>query len=101
MRAWTKVLAWTAVSLLGLVVLLFVLGPALFASVAYPLPQEYQQTVCDEAKNFNVEAEDLAALIHVESRWDPNAHSSAGAGGLTQFISSTAISTAKHLGVSP
>lgn len=101
MRRWAKVLAWTGVSLVGLGVLLFVLGPALFASVAYPLPQEYQQTVCDEAKNFNVEPKLLAGLIFTESRWNPTAQSGAGAQGLTQFISGTAISVAKHLGVSP
>lgn len=101
MRVWVKVLAWTGVVLVGLGVFLFVLGPALFASVAYPLPQEYQQTVCDEAKNFNVEPKLLAGLIFTESRWNPTAQSGAGAGGLTQFISGTAISTAKHLGVSP
>ncbi|MDO8649819.1 MAG: transglycosylase SLT domain-containing protein [Candidatus Berkelbacteria bacterium] len=101
MRVWVKVLAWTGVSLLGLGVLLFVIGPALFASVAYPLPQEYQQTVCDEAKNFSVEPKLLAGLIFTESRWNPTAQSGAGAQGLTQFISGTAISVAKHLEVSP
>ena len=101
MRVWVKVLAWTGIGLLGLGVLLFVIGPALFASVAYPLPQEYQQTVCDESKNFNIEPKLLAGLIFVESRWNPNAHSSAAAGGLTQFIPSTARAVAKRLGVEP
>lgn len=99
MRVWVKVLAWTGVALVGLGVLLYVLGPALFASVAYPLPQEYQQTVCDEAKNFNVEPKLLAGLIFVESRWKPTAQSGAGAQGLTQFISGTANSVAKTLKV--
>ncbi len=101
MRVWVRVLAITGVVLVGLGVLLFVIGPALFASVAYPLPKEYQQTVCDEAKNFNVEPKLLAGLIFTESRWNPTAQSGAGAQGLTQFISSTAISVAKHLEVSP
>jgi soluble lytic murein transglycosylase len=101
MRVWTKVLAWTGVVLVGLGVLLFVLGPALFASVAYPLPQEYQQTVCDEAKNSKIEPKLLAGLIFVESRWNPNAKSYAGALVLTQCIRSTAIAEAARLGVTP
>lgn len=99
MRVWVKVLAWTGVVLVGLGALLFVLGPALFASVAYPLPQEYRQTLCDEAKNFNVEPKLLAGLIFTESRWNPTAQSGAGAQGLTQFISGTANSVAKTLDV--
>ncbi len=101
MRVWAKVLAWTGVGLLGLGGLAFVIGPALFASVAYPLPQEYQQTVCQEAKNFNVEPKLLAGLIFAESRWNPKAQSSAGAVGLTQFIPSTARAVAERLDVSP
>ncbi|MDP3992615.1 MAG: lytic transglycosylase domain-containing protein [bacterium] len=101
MRVWVKVLAWTGVGLVGLGVLIFVLGPALFASVAYPLPQEYQQTVCDEAKKYNLKPKLLAGLIFTESRWNPNAQSGAGAVGLTQFIPSTARAVAERLGVSP
>ena len=101
MRAWVKALTWTGIGLLGLGLLLFIIGPALFASVAYPLPREYQQTVCDEAKNFNVEPKLVAGLIFTESRWNANAQSGAGAVGLTQFISSTARAVANRLGVSP
>ena len=100
MRVWAKVLAWIGVGLLGLGILVFVLGPALFASVAYPLPQEYQKTVCDEAKLAGIEPKLVAGLIFVESRWNPNAHSSAGAIGLTQFMRPTAIGEAARLGIS-
>jgi len=101
MRTWAKFLAWAGVSLVGIGVIIFVLGPALFASVAYPLPKEYQETLAKEATANNISPNFLAGLIFVESRWDPNAHSYAGAVGLTQFIPSTARSVASRLGVEP
>jgi len=101
MRVWTKVLVWTGVGLLGLIAALFIIGPALFASVAYPLPQEYQEALSRESQVYGISPNFLAGLIFVESRWNPNAHSSAAAGGLTQFIPSTARAVAKRLGVEP
>lgn len=101
MRAWAKVVAWIAVGLLGLGVLVFVLGPALFASVAYPLPPPYQKAICQESANYSISPSLLSGLIFVESRWDPTARSGSGAQGLTQFTQSTSIAVAARLGVSP
>lgn len=101
MRVWLKVLAWTGVGLFGLGAIIFVIGPALFASVAYPLPSQYQEALSRESQAYGISPNFLAGLIFVESRWNPNAHSSAAAGGLTQFIPSTARAVAKRLGVEP
>lgn len=101
MRLSAKFVAWMVVVTLGLGLLVIVIGPALFASVAYPLPREYQQAVSREAQAYSINPNFLAGLIFVESRWNPTAHSSAAAGGLTQFIPSTARAVAKRLDVEP
>jgi hypothetical protein len=86
-------------------VLIFVLGPVLFASVAYPLPTQYQASVAkwsgQYCSNIPNSPNLLSALIFTESGWHPTSRSGAGAVGLTQFIPSTAYSIAKQLGVSP
>ena len=48
-------------------------------------------------KHFGVDPTFLAGLIHTESGWNPNAGSSAGAIGLTQFMPSTAKSIFRSL----
>jgi hypothetical protein len=86
-------------------VTVFFLGPVLFASVSYPLPEKYRASVAkwtqEYCQGLPVTPNFLAALIMTESGWRENAKSYAGAVGLTQFIPSTAVATAKRLGVSP
>lgn len=101
MRVWVKVLAWTGVGLVGLGVLLFVIGPALFASIAYPLPKEYQDALSKESLANNISPNFLAGLIFTESHWDPNARSGSGALGLTQFTQSTSRAVADRLNINP
>jgi len=101
MRRWVKVLAWIGVGLLGLGLILFVIGPALFASIAYPLPNQYQKALKDESLANNISPNFLAGLIYTESHWNPDARSGSGAQGLTQFTQSTARAVAGRLGVSP
>lgn len=88
---------------IGIIVLL--LGPVLFASVSYPLPEKYRASVAkwtnEYCSGLTVTPNFLAALIMTESGWRENARSYAGAVGMTQFIPSTATATAKRLGVSP
>ncbi|QQG50347.1 MAG: transglycosylase SLT domain-containing protein [Candidatus Berkelbacteria bacterium] len=79
---------WSVVALLGLGVILYVIGPVLFASVAYPL--KYEDSLCKWSKEYGVDVHLEAAKIMAESTWNPNARSGAGAVGLTQFIPSTA-----------
>lgn len=73
--------------MLGVGLLLFTIGPVLFASVAYPL--KYEESLCKWSKEYGVDVHLEAAKIMAESTWNPNARSSAGALGLTQFIPST------------
>lgn len=78
---------WSFIAVLGIGLLLFTLGPVLFASVAYPL--KYEDSLCKWSKEYGVDVHLEAAKIMAESTWNPNARSSAGALGLTQFIPST------------
>lgn len=64
------------------------IGPVLFASIAYPL--KYEDSLCKWSKEYGVDVHLEAAKIMAESTWNPNARSGAGAVGLTQFIPSTA-----------
>lgn len=98
------IVAGTAIVLI-VGVLVYILGPVLFASVAYPLPDQFRASVAkwsgqycggiDAAPNL------LSALIMTESGWHTTSRSGAGAVGLTQFIPSTAYGIANTLGVSP
>jgi hypothetical protein len=53
------------------------------------IPQQYQQLVYDTAKNTGLPVSIIAAQITVESDWNPNAESPAGARGIAQFLPST------------
>jgi soluble lytic murein transglycosylase len=78
---------WGVVALFGVGATVYVLGPVLFASVAYPL--RYEESLCKWSKEYGVDVHLEAAKIMAESTWNPNAKSYAGAVGLTQFIPST------------
>lgn len=91
-------------ALLSLGAIVFVLGPVLFASIAYPLPEKHQASVAKWTNEYCTGIATpnfLSALIMVESGWKEGAKSYAGAVGMTQFIPSTATAEAKRLGVSP
>ncbi|MEE8277309.1 MAG: lytic transglycosylase domain-containing protein [Thermoanaerobaculia bacterium] len=63
-----------------------------YRSLLYPFP--FRSTILREARRFEIDPFLLAALIREESRFDPQAVSSASARGLTQFV----LPTAKRLG---
>lgn len=100
-----KVVLGSVTVLILIALAVFFLGPVLFASIAYPLPEQHRASVAKWAKEYCSDIDDgpnlLAALIMTESGWRQAAHSSAGAIGMTQFIPSTAVGVAKRLGVSP
>jgi len=54
------------------------------------VPAEYQRLVIDVAERHGLDPRLLAALVHVESGWDPQARGSAGEIGLTQILPETA-----------
>lgn len=95
----SRLWAWLIVILVGIALLVFLIGPSLFESVAYPLPTQYQKTIANEAKNYGISPNLAAALIFVESGFSPSAHSYAGALGLTQVMPSTGVAIAGRLGI--
>jgi hypothetical protein len=66
-----------------------------------PWHRRYADEIWDAYQKYGVLPKHLAGLIEVESGGDPNAVSSAGAEGLTQFIPSTAQSYGVKYGDSP
>jgi hypothetical protein len=54
------------------------------------VPAAYRETIARAAQRWNVGAALLAAQLYVESGFDPNARSPAGAEGIAQFMPGTA-----------
>ena len=63
-------------------------------------PQKYSETVTKYSKEYNIPEDVIYATIKVESNFDPNALSRAGARGLTQIMPSTFewLTGDEHLG---
>lgn len=101
MAARSKIWMWTLLGLASVGLIVFLLGPVLFASVAYPLPDNFRAPIATRAQQYGINPNALAALTFVESGFNLNARSGAGAIGPTQFLGSTARAVAKRLGVSP
>lgn len=92
-----KFWAWFGVAIVGLGLIVFLIGPTLFASVAFPLPAKYQGSLSKWSLEYDLSPNFMAALIYTESTWNPNAQSGSGAEGLTQIIRSTCKSIAQRL----
>lgn len=78
------------VALLGLLVLLFLRGPAFWQQRYYPLPDEYHESIQRAASTHEVNPYLIAAIIDAESGWDADIVSGAGAVGLMQVLPATA-----------
>lgn len=70
--------------------------PPWWARLWYPL--HYAQIVRGHAANYHLSPALLAAVIEQESKFDPNARSSAGAVGLMQLTPQTAEGIAQYTG---
>jgi soluble lytic murein transglycosylase len=70
--------------------------PDWYLRARYPL--EYEQIVRGHAANYDLDPSLLAAVVYVESRFDPNARSVAGALGLMQLLPETAKGIAVRTG---
>ncbi len=70
--------------------------PDWYLRARYPL--EYEQLVRANARNRDLDPALVAAVIYAESRFDPNARSSAGAVGLMQLLPDTAEFIARRTG---
>jgi soluble lytic murein transglycosylase len=70
--------------------------PDAYLRARYPL--EFEHIIRGHAKNHSLDPALLAAVVYVESRFDPNASSDAGAVGLMQLLPETAKGIALRTG---
>jgi len=70
--------------------------PGWYARMRYPL--EYRHIVVGHAKNYELDAALVAAVIYRESKFDAKARSSSGAVGLMQLLPDTAKGIALNTG---
>jgi soluble lytic murein transglycosylase len=70
--------------------------PSWYARLRYPL--EYEHIVRGHARQYDLDAALLAAVIYRESKFDPDARSSSGAIGLMQLLPDTAQGIAQLTG---
>ena len=70
--------------------------PGWYLRTRYPL--EYENVIRGHAANHHLDPALLAAVVYVESRFDPNAESPAGAIGLMQLLPDTAKGIALRTG---
>jgi soluble lytic murein transglycosylase len=70
--------------------------PAWYARIRYPLA--YEHLIAGHARNYELDAALLAAVIYRESKFDPDARSPSGAVGLMQLLPDTAQGIATHTG---
>jgi soluble lytic murein transglycosylase len=70
--------------------------PDWYLRTRYPL--EYEHILRTHAENHGLDPALLAAVVYVESRFDPNAESTAGAIGLMQLLPDTAKGIALRTG---
>jgi soluble lytic murein transglycosylase len=70
--------------------------PDAYLRARYPL--EYEHIIRGHATNHGLDPALLAAVVYVESRFDPNASSEAGAVGLMQLLPETAKGIALRTG---
>ena len=70
--------------------------PDVYLRARYPL--EYEHIVRAHARSYDLDPALLAAVVYVESRFDPDAESPAGAIGLMQLLPDTAKGIALRTG---
>jgi len=89
-----------AVKVLFLSVLIcFVVAAIGVVSLSQLYPLDYVDIVNENAKRHDIAPELILAVIHAESRFNPNAVSHAGASGLMQIMESTAYWLAPQMGL--
>jgi soluble lytic murein transglycosylase len=94
-----RFLALSVVALLGLAVAAAWTvreEPDWYLRTRYPL--DYEHVLRTHAANHDLDPALLAAMVYVESRFDPNAESAAGAIGLMQLLPDTAEGIALRTG---
>lgn len=79
------------------VILLAVQGRAVWIKITHPF--KYEGVVRQYAQEYNIDPMLVAAVINVESKFDPKAQSSKGAKGLMQLLDDTAMWGAEKIGI--
>ena len=91
--------------LVNLILALVILGLAFSFSLSYLgrllYPFYFKEEITNTANQFNFDPCFIAALILVESKFDPRAVSKKGACGLMQVMPSTAVWIAEKKGIEP
>lgn len=85
---WYRVFPLTVVLIFGLVSFAFAFAPSLLFKSMYPL--RYEDEITASAATHGVDPYLVAAVIRLESSWDPEASSHQGARGLMQLMPETA-----------
>lgn len=85
---WYRVFPLTVVLIFGLVSFAFAFAPSLLFKSMYPL--RYEDEITASAASHGVDPYLVAAVIRLESSWDPEASSHQGARGLMQLMPETA-----------
>ena len=94
----TRRITFTRIALLALAALLLVQGAIPYLKrQAYPLP--YYEYIAESAARYQVDPFLVAAVIKVESKFNPQATSHRGARGLMQIMPSTGSWAARQMGL--
>jgi soluble lytic murein transglycosylase len=94
-----RILTLSAIAVLALAALgawVVETEPDVYLRARYPL--EYEHIVRTHARNHELDPALVAAVVYVESHFDPNAESAAGAIGLMQLLPETAQGIALRTG---
>lgn len=78
-------------------VLVAVQGRGIWIKVTHPF--KYEETIRNYAREYRLDPLLVAAVINVESKFDPNAESSKGAKGLMQLLDDTALWGSEIIGL--
>ncbi|NPV28423.1 MAG: lytic transglycosylase domain-containing protein [Firmicutes bacterium] len=90
-------LRWYFLIVLVIISVLYFLQAKWFWKLFYPWP--YRREITAAASRHQLDPHLLAALIRVESRFDPHAQSDVGARGLMQVMPKTALWVARQIGL--
>lgn len=85
---WYRIIPLTALLVLGIISYCFSFAPSALFRGIYPL--SYEDEIVASSQRHNVDPRLVAAIIEVESGWNPSATSSQGACGLMQLLPETA-----------
>lgn len=86
--AWYRVIPLTIVAVFGFIAALYSYAPSMLFKTLYPL--SYEEQIVSSSSSRGLDPYLVAAVIRIESDWDPQAVSHAGAQGLMQLMPATA-----------